>query len=389
MTRPGSRARLLLVALAALALVQCGRNPAEERALRAYERKEGEIRIGVVWPFASRNDGFRDGVRLAIEHVNASGGVQGRPLAPVYEDDGDRAERALAIARRLGEDPDVVAVIGHFSAEVSLPASLLYHQAGILYLSTGTTEPDLTMHKFPMVLSLMPSDHGFGAAVARLPSEPGFDTIRRIVILNSDDKDGRSFATGISYAISNSGVPLQILGQFSFRGTEASFVSLLARIAEIPADAVVVSCPEPPAGRLITQARDMGISARFIGSPKLDTLRLWDSAGEHAEGTMVMSVYTPYARDTAAREFRDAFLRRYGADPDAWAAVGYDAVRAMASAMASSNSTVPALVADMMRSNMALPGATGILSFDDYGLRESCPIQYKVLREGTFLYPQM
>ncbi len=382
-------ARVVCLALLSLLSVQCGRNAAVDRAVKAFQSREGDVRIAVVWPFASRSDGFRDGVRLAVEHVNGESGVLGRRLVATYRDDGDQADQAVTIARDLVQDPDLVAVIGHYSAEAALPASIQYHTAGVLYLSTGATEPDLTMHKFPMLLSLMPSDQGFGDAVARISTHPGFETVSRIAILNTDDKDGRSFATGVSYAVSRSERPLAILGQFSFRGVEASFVNVLSQIAPLPVDLVLLSCPDASAGRLITQARDMGINARFIGSHKLDTPRLWEVGGEHVEGTMVMSIYTPYAQDSAAIAFRDAFLRRYGVEPDPWAAIGYDAVMSLVTAMTASNSTVPALVADMMRVSKAGRGATGPISFDHYGLRESCPIHYKVMREGSFIYPQI
>lgn len=368
-------------------LATCRDDPKKVRAQRARD-SGGEVKIGVAWPFEDHPDKFRQGAELAIEEVNAAGGIMGRKLFAEFKDDGNTQKSAEAVAAGFVSDLDIVAVIGHYRSEVALPLSITYDHAGVLFISPGATDPNLTHHRFPMVFGSMPNDDEFGRNIHHIREFEGYQNVQRLVVLNSDDIDGRSFATAVQYHLARGDSGLKVVGQYSFRANETNFRRMLSGLSGKGFDAIVLACDEPPAGLLMRQAREMGIMQPFIGGTSLDSLDLWKSAGRAADGTMVASIYSMRDERPAAVHFRDAFKKRFGKVADPWAAQGYDAVKMLAAAMNQSATTVPSVVADALRLNIIWEGATGTLNFDDQdGHMEGANIVVKIMYDGQWTYP--
>ena len=132
-------------ALLALALFisACGPDdPATLRAERAAQA-EGDLVIGVAWPWEARTVGlYAEGLDMAVEEVNADGGVLGRPIRLVRGDDGESVDGGRLVAQRFADDPDVVAVIGHLNSHVTIPAADIYERGGLLMLTPASTAPE-------------------------------------------------------------------------------------------------------------------------------------------------------------------------------------------------------------------------------------------------------
>jgi branched-chain amino acid transport system substrate-binding protein len=369
-----------------------GSNPAYERAARAWyaSQTRADIVIGAVWPLAQYPDHhFLKGIELAVEEINAAGGIQGRLLRVQVEDDGDNEIEGRMASRRLAADPDLVAVIGHQRSRVALPASVVYEEQGIVYLATGATDPYLTLHNFNNVFRLLPSDDDYCRAMARLRLFRGFKPINRAVIMHTDDVDGNSFATAIQYQLMHdSEATMRIVGVEPFNAEETNFRIHLSRIAPLSFDVIFLQSPVMPAAHLIRQAREMGISAPFIGKGALHTPDLWKLAGRAAAGTMIATNYSPKSPSRVSVEFHEKFQRRYDHPPDGRAARAYDAVRALARAIERCGSTVPSAVQDTLRVNFELDGVTGPISFTENGDLENQRIFFMTLRDGKFVYPE-
>jgi branched-chain amino acid transport system substrate-binding protein len=116
---------ILLLCLVLIFLSTGCRQPEEPR----------EIVIGVVWPFAADNNLFNEGIDLAVKEINAGGGINGKELKLLKEDDGSEVVKGIAIAESLAENPSVRAVIGHRNSFVSIPASAIYEKPGLTMLS--------------------------------------------------------------------------------------------------------------------------------------------------------------------------------------------------------------------------------------------------------------
>ena len=94
-----------------------------------------EIIIGIAWPFESDQSLFEEGIDMAVEDINKEGGIRGQKLVLLKLDDASEVTTGMAAAKKLTENSSVKAVIGHKSSYISIPASAIYEEAGLIMLS--------------------------------------------------------------------------------------------------------------------------------------------------------------------------------------------------------------------------------------------------------------
>lgn len=202
----------MLVVVAALAAC-APRSVAEQRAEQA-QRADGDIVIGVAWPWAARKElRFGDGVDMAVAEVNATGGVLGRQLRIVRLDDHESADEGRVIAQRLGADPRVVAVIGHLQSYVTVPAAAIYDNGGLVLLSPAATDPALTAQGYRHVFRGTFTDKMAGREMADFAARHGY---RRIAIEYVRSPYGRDLANAFEeYAADRK---LEVVARQSYGG---------------------------------------------------------------------------------------------------------------------------------------------------------------------------
>ena len=375
----------VLLALAPL-LSTCGPDdPARLRAQRAAA-SEGDLVIGVAWPWEARSEGlYAEGLEMAIEEINADGGVNDRPLRLVRADDEESVDGGRLVAQRFTDDPNVVAVIGHLNSHVSIPAADIYERGGLLMLTPASTAPDLTRKGYRYVFRSVPDDEAVGRQMVDLAAEQGW---QRVYVVYVRTAYGEGLANAFESAAAQRSV--DVVGRASY-GSDGSGLDALVqdvrRTREANGfDAVCIAGVPPEAGAVIAALRDGGIAAPVFGGDALDTVELVASAGEAAEGVYVASVFHPDDPRPEARSFRETFERRYGQAPDSWAARGYEAVHVLAQAMEAADSAAPEAVAAMLRENDRIQGVTGVFGFDEKGDVVGKRLVTAVVREGQFVY---
>ena len=181
----------LVVALTLL-LAACSfsDDPSKERAKRAASA-EGDIVIGAVWPWSGAKGSLWQGIELAVEEVNARGGVLKRKLRIVKEDDESSLAKGRLIAQQFAENPDMVAVIGHLNSYIALPASTIYQSAGLLYLTPGAHSYQINDQGYGLVFRALPSNRSVGIQVAEFMAAKGY---RRVAIYYVKDKSSQDMA---------------------------------------------------------------------------------------------------------------------------------------------------------------------------------------------------
>ena len=163
-----------LAALAILVTCRTSGSPAAERVARAV-RGEGDIVIGVAWPWAARREvRYGEGLDMAVAEINAAGGVGGRRIVLEREDDHESVDEGELVAQRLANDPNVVAVIGHLQSYVSVPASAIYDLSGILMIAPTATDPELTAHGYSRVFRATFTDAEVGRQMAEYAARQGY-----------------------------------------------------------------------------------------------------------------------------------------------------------------------------------------------------------------------
>jgi branched-chain amino acid transport system substrate-binding protein len=379
--------RVRYSSLALLVLAACGGadTPAEERVERA-RKASGDVVVGVAWPWEARK-GIRygEGLDMAVEEINAAGGVNGRRLRLVRVDDKESVDEGRIVAQRLSADPEVVAVIGHLQSYVSVPAAAIYDLGGLVMLSPAATDPELTAQGYKRVFRATFTDKTVGRRMAEFAGGRGH---RRVAIYYIRNIYGRGLANAFEERANDLGMSVVARQSYdqSEQASERTFEATLREWGALDLDAIFLAGEVPSAATFVAAARRQGITAPIIGGDALNSPALLSVAGEAAEGTIVASVFHPDEPRPAVQRFTEAFRKRFGAAPDAGSALGYDAVRLLAHAMTQAKSTVPDEVARSLHAVRGWQGVTGAFSFDDAGDLVDKPVVKMVVRGGKFEY---
>jgi branched-chain amino acid transport system substrate-binding protein len=380
------RARLVLPVLVLLAAA-CGKteDTPEQRATRAA-RAQGEIVIGAAWPWAARKEMlYGQGMDLALEELNAGGGVMGRPLRIVRGDDQESVNEGRLVAQSFAQNPDMVAVIGHLQSYVSVPAAAIYDLAGMVMLSPASTDPELTGNQYRRVFRGTFTDREVGRQMATFARDRGYG---RVAVYYVRSDYGRGLANAFEEKAATMGVRIAARNSYEAVG-EPNVLGIREVLKEWKAmefDAIFIAGEVPHAAEFVAEARRGGITVPIFGGDAMGTPQLTTIAGAAAEGVIVATAFHPDATRPEVRRFVEAFQRRFGRRPDVAAALGYDGVRVLADAMQRAQSTVPDKVAGALHDTRDWKGVTGSFSFNPQGDLVEKPVQLMVVRDGRFEY---
>ena len=375
--------------LLALALFTSACGPDSPATLRAERAAlpEGDLVVGVAWPWAARTAGlYAEGLDMAVEEINAAGGVHGRPLRLVRGDDAESVDGGRLVAQRFADDPDVVAVIGHLNSHVTIPAADIYERGGLLMLTPASTAPELTRRGHRHVFRSVHDDEDVGRQMVDLAAENGWRSVYVVYVRTSY---GEGLATAFEGAATDSRV--DVVGRAAYGADGSGLDALVDEVRQTRGargvDAVFLAGVPPEAGTVIAALRRGGVNAPIFGGDALDTVELVESAGAAAaEGVYVASVFHPDDPRPESQAFRQSFEARYGQAPDSWAARGYEAVHVLAQAMQTADSAAPADVAVALREGGPVSGITGPFGFDDKGDVVGKRLVTAVIRGGHFQY---
>jgi branched-chain amino acid transport system substrate-binding protein len=384
----GSRARIarLITAATILAGVGCGGaadTPAAQRAARAAHAK-GDIVVAVVWPWSAHADThFGDGLQFAVDEVNGSGGIDGRHLRLVRHDDHESVNDGRDVAQRIAADPTVVAVIGHLQSYVTIPAAAIYDLAGLVLVAPTATDPALTALGYSKVFRTTFSDRAVGERMAKLASTRGY---HRIAITYIQDTYGRGLANAFEERAAQLG--LSVVSRDSYDASETVTDQMMASTLRdwrgSSCDAIFLAGEVPSAAAIVAEARRQGLRQPILGGDAMSSPALIDVARSAAEGVIVAAAFHPDEPRPEVRRFTQDFAARYGQIPDVGAALGYDAVTLLATAMRRAHSSVPADVARALHGIDGWRGVTGPYAFDSAGNRLSMPIATTIVAHGRF-----
>jgi branched-chain amino acid transport system substrate-binding protein len=300
-------------------------------------------------------------------------------------DDQGRLPVAERIARRLAGQKEVVAVVGHIYSEVAVPISIIYGAAGLLFISTGATDPQFSLIPNPYSLRVSPNDEVTALAMAGLAHKLGLNKL--VVIFQrglTSTFYGRSLANLFSEMAVNEG--LNILHVRSFFPWQDELRPLLAPLRQEKLDGLVVVGFLPQAGQLISQARSLGIRATILGGDSLDDPDLLKLPGKTVEGVIVATFFREDLIRPATREFVTEFRRNFGKEPDDSAAAAFDAVMLIAAACQQAGSSVPLDLANALTYQENFPGAASVYNFDPDGDPIGRWVWFKEVKGGQFVY---
>lgn len=333
-------------------------------------RTQGTVAIGTAGPW---QEGYARMVRRAVEMAAAEeSALGGLAVEVVARDDGGDGVRAAAIAQEFLDDPRVVAVVGHANSGGMVGAAPLYDH-GLVAVSPSATSPEITGIS-PWVFRVTTNDSVNGAMLARFAMELG---TKRAAVLYENNVYGRDLAQ--AFRAGYKGVLVGV-DPIAGDGSKAEpFVSYYARVAP---DLIFVAGTEGSGRALLREARRQGFRPQWLSGDGWTGIQSDSAAAEGAYIAVPFSVHDPRPE---ARRFVAAFRARYGEEPDANAAMAYDATRLLVKAVREVGADRGA-VRDYLarvRGENGYPGVTGDIRFAANGDPEGTRFVMTQVRRGT------
>ena len=373
----------LLAAVTAMGLAACGegKKPEPKAQAEAPAQPTLEIKIGHVAPLtgsiAHLGKDNENGARLAIEQANAAHIMIGGKLAHfvlLAEDDQADPKVATTVAQKL-VDEKVAGVDGHLNSGTTIPASAIYHQAGIPMITGSATNPQLTEQGFDNVFRVVGRDDQQGPAIASYLAAT--EKPKVVAVIDDATAYGEGLANEVEKTLKGEGI--QVLAREKGTDKTTDWMAVLTRIKGEKPDAVFYGGMDATAGPLIKQGKELGIKAIFAFGDGACTEEMHKLAGAAAEGMLCSQAGIP--PQAASKAFLEAYKARLHMDPILYAPFTYDAANLMIEAMKQAGSPEPAKYLPFLH-KISYEGATGKIEFDAKGDRKNAEITIFTMKNG-------
>jgi len=344
--------------------------------------------VGVAAPFTGNSSEFgvqiRMGVELFQEELNNAGGVNGRKLKLNQQDDGGKAEQAQNVATALAGDDSVLAVVGHFNSSCSLAGKPIYTQAKLPMFSPASTNVDVTKDSEFMFRNIF-TDAFQGQSLAQYAGQ--VLGVKNVAILFDNDDYGAGLKESFKGEASKLGVNVVI--ELPYNKETPDFKSQLTTLqgASTKPDLILVAGLYTEAANIARQARDLGIQTQLIAGDGVFSQQYITLAGQAAEGTFVTCPFLFDLGGERATKFAEAFKKKYNKEPDAWAALSYDAISMIVDGIKKNGFTregVQTYLKSINSPETAYDGLSGKTFFDEEGDSKK-PVQVAVVKGGKFV----
>lgn len=335
------------------------------------------IRIALQSPISGEwgalGTGIRNGAELAVEQKSGPLSRLGYAVEFVPFDDKGNEEQGKANAQAITADPAVLCVVGHFNSGVTLAAQPLYEEANLVQISPGSTNPAVT-DDTSNVWRVVGRDDVQGNVAAQFAREELQS--QGTYIIHDNTTYGRGIAEVFRRDAEANGPGVVAFTAFDDSQVEVDFTPFLEEIQELNPDVIFFAGSYTRAGGFFKQARERGISARFLGSDSLDNPELATLAGDAVDGMHFTTVAAPVSEFPQAGQFAQDYNARYGQGAPPFSPESYDAaalcIEAIArAARASGRYPTREQVLDAMRTLPRFEGISGNYRFNQNGDPES------------------
>lgn len=337
-----------------------------------------EIIIGVAWPFASDQSLFEEGIDMATQEINQEGGIGGKKLTLLKLDDASEVTTGMAVAKRLTESGSVRAMIGHKSSYISIPASAIYEEAGLVMLSPSSTAPELTRKDGKSTFRLIPSDEVVAKKVAEYLAEQG---LKNIVLFYTEDSYGKGLADAFEDQSIQQGIT--VVDRFSNYSGTKELERMESKWRAFGYDGFFIAASITEGSKFIYDIGQASIDGIFTGGNALDYSGLMEGAGVGKEHIVIGSIFDPGA-SKEAEDYNQSFTDRYGQSPDIYAALGYDSVKILADAINNSKNYNRNEISIELKNLGKWTGVCGDHEFSKTGDDIGELVVLKELRDGIF-----
>ncbi len=337
------------------------------------------IKVGFNVPLtgfaAADGKSARIGAELAVEQVNAAGGINGKNIELViYDDQASPKESAPLAAKLITQDEVVAGISGSYSG-ATRAAATIYQENGTPYISAYAVHPDITRSgDYVFRTSFMGEVQG--RAGAKLVGE--MMGKKRVSVITLANDFGKSLEAGFKEKAGEYGI--EILGEYDYSIKDREFGPIVSKVKAESPDAIYASGYFFTAGPLVTQLREAGVTAPVIGQEGYDGEMFIKIAGDAAEGVIITTSLDRDSNDPLAQAFITGFQAKSGYPADMVSASTHTAVLVLAEALKQVDPNDKAALRQAIAST-SINAATGNISFNKLGeVKKS--VQVQVVRDG-------
>ena len=340
----------LMMLLATVFIVGCGKKANDGNV----------IKIGVIAPltgnYAQYGVAVKEGVELKVDAINNAGGINGKKIELITADSKGDVQEAVNAFKKMVSQDKVNVVIGEVVSATSQAISGLAQQAKVPLISATATSLDVTKGK-DFVFRTTFTDPYQGTATAKYAKSKG---IKSIAILTNSSND---YSVGIANAFKAQAAKDGItITEEKYTNDDKDFKAILTKVKGQNPQAIFIPDYYNTIGLIISQAKDLGINAQYLGGDGWDGIQT--NFGKVAEGAIFASQFAPDDKAENVQKFMKAYKAKYNKEPIMFAALGYDTVEIVETALKSTKDLSGASIREAMNNVSGIDLVTGKLKFD-------------------------
>ncbi|MER9294925.1 branched-chain amino acid ABC transporter substrate-binding protein [Mesorhizobium sp. M0621] len=347
-----------------------------------------DVMVGVAGPITGPNAAFgaqlQKGAEAAVADINAAGGINGEQIKLEVGDDVSDPKQGISVANKFVGD-GVKFVVGHFNSGVSIPASEVYAENGIVEITPAATNPKFTERGLWNVFRTCGRDDQQGSIAGAYLATNFKDA--KIAVVHDKTTYGQGLADETKKAMNAKGVT-----EVMYEGInvgDKDFSALIAKMKEAGVTIIYWGGLHTEAGLIIRQAADQGLKATLVSGDGIVSNELASIAGDAVAGTL--NTFGPDPRLIPANKELVEKFRAQGFEPEAYTLYSYAAVQAIAEAATAAKSNDPQAVAKALHENGPFKTVLGDLSYDAKGdptLPGYVMYEWKKGDDGKYTYIQ-
>lgn len=329
--------------------------------------------------FAAFGLNMRKGLELALDEINKKGGVNRVKLEATFADDRGEPKEGVLIAQKFCSDRSVKVVMGYSFSSVALAAVPIFDQCGLPVLASAVTSPLLSGSSKFFRRNVL-TDAIQGAQMGRYTAQALGK--KSIALIHQQDDYGIGVTDAYEKSVKEAGGTVLTREKYLL-GTK-DFKTQLTNIKAKNPDALFIGGFYTEAAKICQQARELGLNVPLVGTDGSLNPELMKLGGSCVEGMIVYAMFDPTVEKAEIKRFLGAYKAKHNEEPNAWAALAYDATYVVAEAARLAGNNDRAALNEAFARIKDLPGVTGTTSFDAKGDRLG-PLLFLEVKGGKFV----
>jgi branched-chain amino acid transport system substrate-binding protein len=344
------------------------------------------VKIGVLAPLtgfaAADGQEIQNVLKLAVEQVNQQGGLLGQKVELVIYDDRADAKEATALARKLIEQDQIKAFVAGSYSMPTRAVAPMFQEEHIPLVAAYAVHPDVTAAgEYCFRNGFLGPVEGRSAAYTCVKLLKG----KRIALLSSDNDFGRTLAIGFKEFMKTKAGGAELVSEQTYPMSEKDFNPYLAKIKEAKPDVVFSGGYYFQTGPMIKQAREMGLTAKFVGEEGSDSQEFINIGGPSAEGFVLVTNLNRDDKRAMVQNVLKQYHTRYNANLDMTSASAYDAFMIICNGIRTAKSFDGPMVQKAIAATSNYNGLTGMIKGFVKG-EVVKDVQVQVVKNGEFHY---